>query len=390
MRLTALQFRVARYFSSATISSPNRALAYNENGPPHDVLRVVTSPRALHPPTPNTVNIEFILAPINPVDINTVEGVYPVKPKQDDSFYSEQSTKRPIFVGGKEGLARVVEVGEGVQGLKKDDWVVAYQYRVSTWTKRRNVSAADIIKLPYTGKDGLSEVNGACITINPPTAYNVLRDFVDLQDGDWVLQNGANSAVGQMVLQIAKSRKLNTINFVRARTDLASVVHQLKDLGATKVLTYDDLLQSSFRKQVDEWTSGRPIRLALNCVSGPTATAMAKLLGEDAHLVSYGAMSKQPLSLPTSLLIFKNLTAQGFSQAKWNETHSRADFEALVGTLAGMMLDPRREGSHLKEPVHKIMTIRDDETDEVATAKVRKLFRDILAGGMPKMLLRWE
>lgn len=31
--------------------------------------------------------------------------------------------------------------------------------------------------------------------VNPPTAYNVLRDFVDLEEGDWVVQNGANSAV---------------------------------------------------------------------------------------------------------------------------------------------------------------------------------------------------
>lgn len=31
--------------------------------------------------------------------------------------------------------------------------------------------------------------------MNPTTAYNMLSDFVDLQPGDWVVQNGANSAV---------------------------------------------------------------------------------------------------------------------------------------------------------------------------------------------------
>ena len=39
---------------------------------------------------------------------------------------------------------------------------------------------------------------------------------------------------------------------------------------------------------------------------------MTVSLRQDAHLVSYGVMSKQPLSLPTSLFIFKNLTAHGF------------------------------------------------------------------------------
>jgi len=35
--------------------------------------------------------------------------------------------------------------------------------------------------------------------VNPATAYNMLSDFVDLQPGDWVVQNGANSAVRELI-----------------------------------------------------------------------------------------------------------------------------------------------------------------------------------------------
>lgn len=35
--------------------------------------------------------------------------------------------------------------------------------------------------------------------VNPPTAYNVLHDFVSLDKGDWVVQNGGNSAVCLLV-----------------------------------------------------------------------------------------------------------------------------------------------------------------------------------------------
>lgn len=65
----------------------------------------------------------------------------------------------------------------------------------------------------------------------------MLRRFVDLSDGDFVIQNGANSAVGrcsltirsivtglirhletgQSVIQIARARGLRTINLVRNR-----------------------------------------------------------------------------------------------------------------------------------------------------------------------------
>jgi hypothetical protein len=39
--------------------------------------------------------------------------------------------------------------------------------------------------------------------VNPPTAYNMLRDYVELREGDWVMQNGANSAVRISVFLLA-------------------------------------------------------------------------------------------------------------------------------------------------------------------------------------------
>lgn len=53
--------------------------------------------------------------------------------------------------------------------------------------------------------------------MNPPTARGMLSDFRDLSEGDFVIQNGANSAVGQAVIQIAAARGLSTINIVRNR-----------------------------------------------------------------------------------------------------------------------------------------------------------------------------
>lgn len=45
----------------------------------------------------------------------------------------------------------------------------------------------------------------------------MLKDFVTLQKGDTVIQNGSNSGVGQAVIQIAKAWGINTINVVRSR-----------------------------------------------------------------------------------------------------------------------------------------------------------------------------
>jgi mitochondrial enoyl-[acyl-carrier protein] reductase / trans-2-enoyl-CoA reductase len=66
---------------------------------------------------------------------------------------------------------------------------------------------------------------------------------------------------------------------------------------------------------------------------------MAGLLGHNAHLVSYGAMSKQPLSLSTSLFIFKNLTSHGFWQSRWYMERTGEEREKLMDVLAGLMKD---------------------------------------------------
>ena len=44
---------------------------------------------------------------------------------------------------------------------------------------------------------------------------------------------------------------------------------------------------------------------------------MAKTLASDATMVTYGAMSLQPMCIPNGMLIFKNLRFTGFWVNKW-------------------------------------------------------------------------
>lgn len=64
---------------------------------------------------------------------------------------------------------------------------------------------------------------------------------------------------------------------------------------------------------------------------------MARLLGQNAVLVSYGAMSKQPLSLPTSLFIFKELKSVGFWLSRWYTERSVKEREELMKVLVDLM-----------------------------------------------------
>ncbi|KAF8548415.1 NAD(P)-binding protein [Imleria badia] len=364
-----------RAFRTSTVRLGQRAIVYSNNGDPSYVLSAVTFPN-LPPPAPGTTNIRFLLSAINPADINVIEGVYPARPSPSTDLSSDA---RAVFVAGNEGVAEVLSVGDGVTELKERDWVVMTKPQMGTWASGRNVRVEDVLKVDSSG---LSAVQAATLTVNPPTAYNMLHDFVQLKEGDWVVQNGANSAVGQAVIQIAASKGFKTINFIRNRDNVESLKSHLKALGATHVATYDELLDRAFRATFSSWTQGKAVKLGLNCVGGKTTTLMARLLGENSHLVSYGSMSKDPLSLPTSLFIFKNLTCHGFWQTRWYDQKTLDERLQMMHTLTGLI----REGK-LGSPEHEILVVGSRESDSDAREIIRTAISRLGSGKYGKKVL---
>lgn len=363
-------------FSTSSVRLADRAIVYSKNGEPSNVLSVLTYP-TLPSPSAREVNVRFLLSPVNPADVNVIQGVYPDKPSRSTALHPEHRLPEPFFRAGNEGLAEVTHVGDAVKGLKRGDWVVMARQQAGTWASSITLSSEDVIRLK---RNKISEVNAATVTVNQLTAYNLLHDFVELQEGDWIMQNGANSAVGQLVIQIAAKKGVRTINFVRNRPDMSVLRNHLKELGATQVFTYDNLEDRGLRNVMQEWSDFRPPSLLLNCVGGPATASMVRHLGPNAHLVTYGGMSKQPVSLPTSAFIFKNLRAHGFWQSQWNKTHSREEREDLIDELAEL---------ELKEPQHEIVTLEKSLTDAQAQDKVREIMTRIEKGEYGKKVL-WK
>ena len=164
MRILSLPPRAittsARLFSASARIHANRAIIYSQNGQPADVLRALTIPNLTTPPSPQTVNLRIILSPINPADVNVIEGVYPSRPRPS-SFPGVQGEE--LFVGGNEGLGEVTGVGESVKNLKRGDWVVMKAPQVGTWRSAVNVREGQVLKVPRL--EGLSEVNAATMMV---------------------------------------------------------------------------------------------------------------------------------------------------------------------------------------------------------------------------------
>jgi trans-2-enoyl-CoA reductase len=186
------------------------------------------------------------------------------------------------------------------------------------WVQHLTVPEHALAKVPPQ----IDRVQAAMLRVNPVTAWRLLRGFVELEKGEWVVQNAANSGVGRALIQIAKRFGLRTLNFVR-RAELAD---ELKALGADEVLVDSE----EGLAQAKELVGKAPPRLAANAVGGDSATRLMDLLAPEGVHVTYGAMSRRSLKVPNKFLIFKNLQLHGLWITKWFENASTPElFEVL-------------------------------------------------------------
>ena len=319
-------------------------MTFKDYGEPKDILSLHT--HSISPAHSNLLTLRFLASPINPADINQLQGVYPSKP----TFTTSLSTSTPIAVGGNEGVAEVIAVGEKVKGFRKGDWVIQKSPGFGTWRTHAQCTEDGLLKIE--NKEGITAVQAGTVSVNPCTAYRMLKDFSGLKEGDWFIQNGANSGVGRAAIQLGKLWGYKSINVVRDRSEgLDELKADLKSLGADVVITDAELQDKAIRDQIAEWTNkGREkIKLGLNCVGGKPVTAMAKNLSPGAHLVTYGAMSKQPVNLPTGMLIFSNIHFDGFWVSRWSDEHPDEKKKTVEHVL-----DLYREGRFKDTPFQEL------------------------------------
>jgi len=349
-------------------STISKAMVCSRYGQPKDVLSL----KELKIPKikDNEVLIKFLAAPINPSDINQIEGVYPIKPR----------FKKYGAVGGNEGVAEVVAAGSKVKNLTVGDWVIPDTKAFGTWQTFASSPENQLQKI----SKNISKISAATISVNPPTAYRMLKDFVNLKKGDVIIQNGANSAVGQSVIQIAKAWGIKTINVIRDRPNFDELAGELHKLGATLVIKEEDLRANSTRELVKNL--GSPVRLALNCVGGKSASGITRLLGNNATIVTYGGMSKQPLTFGTGPFIFKNLRACGYWNSRWNKEASKKDKQYMYDDICELI-----RGGHLAEPWHEETRWGANDDDKTLDRKFKTALSKAGASfGNKKQILTFE
>lgn len=360
------------------VATTSRAVVFEKFGEPQDVTRVISYP--IGEVGPDEVLLKTLASTINPSDINQVQGVYPSRPV----FSSDYSNgKTELAVGGNEGVFEVLEVGKNVTNLHPGDWTMPASVSFGTWRSHALVNSKTMSG-PIAVK-GVTPTQVVTSNINPVSAYQMLKNYATLSPGDWVIQNGGNSAVGRAVIQLCKLWGYKSISVVRSRDNIEDLIAELKDLGADHVITEEQLASKEFKPTIKEWTKDNPIKLGLNCVGGKSATNISTKLGKDGHLVTYGAMSKQPLTVPTGLLIFNNITFHGF----WLTANIKADPSGRNAALAEI-LGLVAEGKFKTAPILKHL-LSADKSDEANTEISKAAFESYAKGfSNKKHVFVWE
>jgi trans-2-enoyl-CoA reductase len=303
----------------------SQRVIFAQTGPPHEVVQLLleTSPA----PQAGEILVAMEMAPINPADLNYLSGTYGLK---------ADLPATPGF----EGCGRVIASGS------PDSLPIGSRVRLpdgfGTWRSHAVVPSKECYRLP----ESIPAEQAAMAFVNPLTAWRMLHDFQTLSPGDWIVQNAANSGVGQAVIQLARHLGLHTLNLVRREP----LIPELKTLGADIVLLDD----ADFPRQWDtSWGKKKP-KLALNAVGGDSALRLGGLLDNGGKLVTYGAMSRQSLKIPNGWLIFRGLQLHGFWLTDWT---ARVGHERVQKSLDD--LAPLLESGALKLPVGSIYPLND-------------------------------
>ncbi|CAH8552840.1 unnamed protein product [Heterobilharzia americana] len=295
----------------------SEAITYAEHGDPEHVLRFSSSP--LHPFSNDEILVKVCAAPINPSDINTIQGTYPIKPKLP-------------AVAGNEGVGKIIACGKNVDNFSVGDSVIPLEFASGTWQTYWCGKPDRFLKIKYP----ILPSYAAVITVNPCTALHLLTNFMELQKGDTIIQNGATSAVGVYVIQIAKILGFHTVNLFRERETTEATEETrnlLKSYGGTFCLTEPEYIEQA--KKLG------PFKLALNCLGGKPASLLVKNLDHGGIMVTYGGMTRNPMTIPVGPFIFKDVNLRGFWLTHFNGRQSIAQRQLTIDQLSKWFSEER-------------------------------------------------
>jgi NADPH:quinone reductase-like Zn-dependent oxidoreductase len=293
-----------------------KAIVFERFGEPSEVLQVRDMP--VPEPGPGQVRVKMIASPVNPSDLLVVRGLYGVLPALPATPGFEGVGVVDKAGPGLAGLALLglVPVGKRVTVIndRGGNWA---EYAVINWRQARPV-AGDI-----------PDDQVANFFVNPATVLAMLRHVLCVPRGEWLLQSAAGSALGRMMVRLARHDGVRTLNVVRR----AEAKAELLALGGDVVLSSSEgPVDVQVRNVVPEG-----VKYAIDAVGGDTGTALFNALAADARMLVYGTLSGEPLHIDPRRMIAGKRVVEGFWLGHWMRGRSIPASLRLFREIAQLM-----------------------------------------------------
>jgi len=286
-----------------------KALQQVAHGDPAEVVQLVELPDP--EPGADEIVIDMEASAVHLADIKRFTG--------ERDFELMEFPHQP----GYEGVGDVTAVGSAVKNFKVGDRAFPW-WGAGTFAQKVVTSAEKTLPAPDGDAAQLS-----LMMVNGMTAVVLLEDFADLKEGDWILQNGANSSCGRYMIVLAKERGIKTCNVVRRE----SLCDELTALGADACIV-DPGEPDALAAAVKDATGGAEIHLGLDLVAGDGTTRIARCLAYGGKVVNYGFISGEPCKLPFRDLFFNNITLTGMSTGRGLAKRDMGEIRRVYEMLA--------------------------------------------------------
>ena len=280
-----------------------KAAVYYENGPP-SVLKYEDVPDAKVFPGGVLIRVEAIAIEGGDT-LNRLGGALMSKP----------------HVVGYQAAGEIVEVGEGVTGLKAGQKVVTTN-AYGSHAELRAVPARVAWPLP----PGMDVKEGAVVPVPFGTADDCLFEFGHLKKGETVLIQAGAGGVGVAAIQLAKRAGARVLATASSNERL----EKLKALGMDHGINYktEDVVQAVMR------ITGSGVDVVVDPVGSTLQTSIA-CLGYRGRISLVGQAGRNPTKVDVSSLMAGNRSLTGvFLGAEIATDRAHNNIQRLINEVA--------------------------------------------------------
>lgn len=288
--------------------------AYNKNLI-RAIIGIKTGDRDLPALKANQVMIRMEAAPCNPSDIAFIRGGYNV-------------IKPLPAVPGFEGAGEVVDTGNNASEMLGKRVSSFVQTEVNgTWANYFIANKTDCIIL----KDELDFEQGACLSINPFTAY-ALIELAIAANCKAIVQNAAGGQVAEFIRTLAGLNGIAVIDTVRKQEHIP----YLKEKGAKYVL---DTTSENFSSDFSDLINSFNPTIAFDAVGGEMTGLFLNHLPSSSRVVLYGGLAGGTLvGIDPLDIIFKGKKLEGFNLNEWIASKSSEEFDQISQKIQDLII----------------------------------------------------